>query len=326
MENEKTDLSPFTEGQDVVHTSQQAEEKSISQSLPVKSIGQNSLVKSLQEFDQFAEVIIKSDYAKGFKRVIKNKETGKDEEVVLKEDIIACLMVGQELGIKPMGCLALGNKLNVKSYFSVLKGRELGLDPITSISKIYNIETSQGTVLSLAVDIINKVILENSKKVELIRDFELVPLYYTVVGNVYVGHKYNILDINGILKENYFIYLNSTPVEEVEANKHKIVIRPIGFTHISSLRITTDTKDVIYHYSLQEAIDAGLYRGFHSSLKDDKGNPIYVPGRDNWNKHNSTMLRNRVTSIAGRDSFPHKLHGSYTPEEVSEFADAIVIE
>ena len=320
------DLQPITEGQVIGNAKSTTIEKKSNLADLVQPQPQNSLIENLMLFDQFAETILKTEYANNYKKNVKDPVTGEVSTIIAKEDIIASLLIGQEIGIKPMGCLALGKNLNAKSYFSVLKGRELGLDPITSISKIYNISTSNGDVLALAVDIINKTIIENSQRVELIRDYELVPMYYVLNTNVYVGHKYNVVDEKGILKSNYFIYKNGMKPEEVAANLSKIIIQATGYTHVTSLRIVTNIKDTTYHYSIQEAIDAGLYMGYHSTLKDAKGNPLYVSGKSNWNNHPATMLRNRVTSIGGRDSVPHKLQGSYSHEEVAEFTNAIVIE
>jgi hypothetical protein len=282
----------------------------------------NSLILMLEQFDTFADYILNSDYRKQFEKTITDDD-GKTKRIAEKGDIIACLTLGNELGISPMGSIALGKQLNAKSYFSVIKGRELGLDPITSISKIYNIETKNGTVLSLAVDIITKVLLENNCILDYIRDYELTPMYRSVETKVYVGHKYNILNSNGELLNSFYIYdKNSTNQEDLKlaVTEGKIIIQRFGYTHVTSLRVIRKNKnlDITIHYSLQDATDADLFSGYHSSNVDKDGKPIFVSGKSNWNNHPATMLRNRVTSIAGRIAVADKLQGAYSHDEVME--------
>jgi hypothetical protein len=282
--------------------------------------GSSVLTRQLQEFDVFAEYILNSDYKKNFEKV--NKD---NQKIVEKGDIIACLVLGNELGITPMGSIALGRQLNAKSYFSVIKGRELGLNPITSISKIYNIETANGTILSMAVDIISKCIIDAKVQMDYIRDYEVSPTYITMSG-VYVGHKYNISDDKGNIKSDYFLYnskFHSVDDFKSAMTEGKIIIVEKGFTHVTTLRLIRSDIGLnkLFHYSLQEATDAGLYAGFHSTNVDNAGKAIYVTGRSNWNNHPATMLRNRVTSIAGRIVVADKLQGTYSHDEAQEIAD-----
>ncbi len=288
------------------------------------------LMQMLKDFDTFADYIINSDYAKNFEKVIKTKQGDKDiqTKVVEKGDIIACLTLGHELGISPMASIALGKQLNSKSYYSVIRGKSLGLDPITSINKIYNIETNNGSVLQMDYTIISSVMTkaldEIGGSIEYVLDFELVPTYKLVAGG-YAGHKYQIYT-NGKLKDTYFLYIKDvTPSEEIkEAVKEgKLVIYQSGTTRVSALRVVRpDIKlDKTFYYSLQEATDAGLYQGYHSVNVDDKGKPLYIKGRDNWNKHPSTMLRGRVMSISGRIVISDKMYNTYTPDEVTEILD-----
>jgi hypothetical protein len=282
----------------------------------------NQLILMLKSFDEFAEYILNSEYRKQFEKVVLNAD-GKQIKIAEKGDIIACLALGHELGIPPMSSVALGKQLNAKSYFSVIKGKELGLNPVTSISKIYNIETSQGSILSLAVDIVVKVLHENGCQLDYVIDYKLVPIYRLVEAKIYVGHYYNIHDLNGDLNSEYFIYEkgNTKPDEVSKAvEDKKIIIQKIGYSHVTGLRVIRPkiNFDKVFFYSLQDAIDAGLYNGFHSSNVDKDGKPIYTAGRSNWNNHPTTMLRNRVTSIAGRVAVADKLQGSYDHYEAME--------
>ncbi len=286
------------------------------------------LAKMLQDFDVFADYIISSDYRTNFEKAAKDEhgailkdDSGRAIKTVDKGDIIACLVLGQELGISPMGSIVLGKQLNAKSYFSVMRGKELGLDSITSISKIYNIETNNGNILSMDYTLIAKVIIETVDTMEYVRDHELTPTYVITTDKSYAGHHHQLFD-NGKIKEGFFLYIPKvTPNEELSnaVNTGLIIIQSRGTTRVTSLRIvrTSINLNKTFHYSLQEATDAGLYRGYHSTLVDNAGKPVYMPGRDNWNKHEATMLRNRVTSIAGRLAVADKIN-AYSHEEAME--------
>ena len=260
--------------------------------------------------------------------IIKKNFSSKNEDgktVVNTSDVVSCIMLGQEMGLPPAVSINFGNRLNTKSYFSVLRGRELGLNPITSMNKIYNITTKNGDIIYIAVDIINKAIIDSGTEIHIIRDNAPVITYKSITGK-YLGHHYNICDNKGNLNDNIFIYKDGvTPLEKLtEANAaNKLIIIPFGITNVTSIRLVrkSNNMDIIFHYSLQDATDGKLYRGFHSSLVDNNGKPLRIDGKDNWNNHPTTHLRNRSLSIGGRIVVADKLQGSYNKEEAAEIAD-----
>lgn len=286
----------------------------------------NHLLNMMTSFDKFADYIINSDYRKSFEKTVKSDD-GKSIVVVDKSDIVSCMMLGHELGISPMGSIALGRKLNAKSYFSVKRGESLGLDPITSISKIYNISTQNGDVVSLAVDIISKAMIDAKCEIQIINDYKLVPKFYILDAQYrqYVGHLFNILDPTGKISSDYFIVSKTTTKDELSdaLDNNKILIQQQGYTYVTSIRGIRPSKklDITIHYSLQEAIDAGLYKGFHSTDVDQTGKPIYIIGKSNWNSHPATMLRNRPLSILGRILVADIIQGSYSHEEVMDIVN-----
>lgn len=289
------------------------------------SVEPNQLLMMMQSFDKFADYIINSDYKKAFEKEVKTEDGGK-LTIVEKSDIVSCMMLGHELGISPMGSIALGKKLNAKSYFSVKKGESLGIDPITSMSKIYNISTSNGDIISLAVDIITKTIIDSKSELTIVRDFDLVPKFYIVdTVKTYVGHLYDVLDNDGILKDKFFIVTKDTKPDDVQKAlaEDKIFIQKQGYTNVTSVRgyRPSINLDVTIHYSIQEAIDAGLYKGFHSVDVDQSGKSIYTTGKSNWNNHPKAMLRNRAISILGRILVADKLQGSYSHEEAMDIVN-----
>lgn len=291
----------------------------------------------LTRIELLADRIADSEAAKPFRKVDEDGKYIMNEDgtfKVSKGDIISNMTIGYELGLSHMGSLMLGTTLNANSFFSVLRGRALGLDPITSISKIYNISTKNGNVLSLAVDIISATILKSGTKMTYVRDAQTLPTYYTIEGK-YIGHKYQIFE-NNVLGSDYYLVksleslnddttLQSTKAAMAEG---KIIIYVKGTTKVTSLRLVRklnngETIDNTFHYSLQQATDAGLYQGYHTVLIE-KGKPKVMEGRGNWNNHPETMLRNRVTSIGGRIVVADLLQGSYSHEEAAEIVEVEV--
>jgi hypothetical protein len=181
----------------------------------------NKIVKHetpISYLKQVVDEVSTSDLVKSFRLVDKDGNYILDEDkkpTIDKGAVLTNLMMGQELGLKPMSSLMLGKTLNAKSFFSVLKGRSLGLDPITSISKIYNISTRNGDVLALAVDIISMAISRSGTTMDYIRDAELVPTYKTISG-AYAGHRYNVYDEDGTVKK---VYVSARALKSGKVNR-----------------------------------------------------------------------------------------------------------
>lgn len=239
--------------------------------------------------------------------------------------IVGAMVLGHEMGISPMASLALGKKLNANSYFSVLRGRELGIDAVTSISKIYNIDTKNGSVIALAVDIIIGKLLDSGTTFEYLRDNAPTPMYKSMNGD-FLGHKH-LLFKDGKLLDDFYLYIKGTTSKddlELATKEGKTIIYQTGLTRVTSVvfnRPLKGIKDFVVHYSLQEAIDAGLYNGFHSSAVGNDGKPLYVAGKANWNNHPATHLRHRPLSIGGRVIAADVLKGNYSTEEVVDFVE-----
>lgn len=251
------------------------------------------------------------------------KTKDKDGNIVVSEGaIIANMVLGAELGLSPVASLTLGKKLNANSYLSVLRGRELGLDSVSSMSKIYHIPNKNGSVIALAVDIIIAKILESGTSFNYIRDNEPTPMYKDLTGK-YIGHKWLLFNDDNKIKDGFYLYQEGVSSKE-ELNDAKkrgdTIVYQFGITNVTSVRFIRKSNniDMVVHYSLQEAIDAKLYRGFHSVLLDDKGKPLYVKGKDNWNNHPATHLRHRPLSIGGRIVAADLLMGNYSVEEAIE--------
>ena len=195
------------------------------------------------------------------------------------------------------------------------------------MSKIYVISTKNGDILALDVGIITKAILDSGTEMHYIRDYAPTVTYKDLITGKYLGHKWLFMDDNGKLKDDYFIYTKgvTTDDEVKQANDDgKIILIRHDITFVTSLRLIRKSNNIdkVFHYSLQDATDAGLFNGYHSSLVDAKTKkPLYMAGRDNWNKHPATMLRNRPTSISGRIVVADRLQGAYSKEEAMEIVN-----
>ena len=270
---------------------------------------------------QLATSIVNSPLADPF------KTKDKDGNITVSEGaIIANMVLGHELGLSPVASLTLGKQLNANSYLSVLRGRELGIDSVSSMSKIYHIPTKNGNVIALAVDIIVAKILGSGTSFNYIRDNEPTPMYKSLTGE-YIGHKWLIVDDEtNKLKDGFYLYQKGVTTKE-DLNKAQLrgdtIIYQTGLTNVTSVRFIRKSNniDMVVHYSLQEAIDAKLYRGFHSTLTEN-GKPVYVQGKDNWNNHPATHLRHRPLSIGGRIVVADLLMGNYSIDEVIEIIDS----
>lgn len=261
--------------------------------------------------------------------------------------VVANMVLGHEMGIPPMASLQLGDRINADAYMSVIRGRELGIDAVSSIDKIYHINNK----ISLAKDIIIAQLLKVGAKVNYIRKYEPTPIYKGLDGK-YVGHRHMLCDKEGVLKNIYHIYVktNLAPLKpnasqadkqafaqkQIEISKKtkaeivpaikdgKIVLYQSGITYVSSVHIIRESNsiDEVWHYSIQEAIDASLHEGFHSrKLSEDGKSQLYVTGKPNWNNHPAQHLTDRVLKIAATTVVADKIMGNYSHEEMIEILD-----
>lgn len=298
----------------------------------IKANNDVNFIKQLEEAEKIADYIAGSaTFAKPFEEKVIDPVSNELVEIkVNKNDIIAAILLGNSIGLKPMEAIILGKKLNANSYFSVLKGKSLGLDAVSSLSQISVIGTGNGDVYHTGVQTITKCMLDAGCTFEYTEDY--VPVYKYIDTKSNVG--YDEYDA-----ETMFEVTSSTKAAELQvamtAGK-KTVRRTLvdRRTTIVVNRPEKNIKDLTISYTLQQATDAGLYKGYHSEDKDEQGKPLYVKGKANWNNHPATMLRNRPTSIAGRIAVADKLNSIYLYDEIEEIvkqpitvdADGTVIE
>ena len=290
---------------------------------------EHSLVKAgneINKFDNPADVlsfaeslvdrVIDSSFAENF---MKTDTEGVD--TINKADIINAIVLGHEMGIPPVASLALGRKLDINKYFSMIRGKAMGLDLTTSMTKLHTVEVDDKVSVSADVSLVNKCVLDAGVTTEVIRDARVVPMYVDAIDGIYVGHKYDIFDNNDIVYDEFHIIIGTSDTA-IEAGKEamrsgKIVLKRQGITKVTTIKFIRPSPKMTLtiSYSIQQAINAGLMRGFKNNGVDDDGKQIWVKGRTQWKNHPETMLRNRALSIGGRIIAADKLQGIYSSEE-----------
>ena len=79
----------------------------------------DSFIDKLNEAEKIADYIANSKtFSTQFETQIKDSEGMLIRTEVNKADIIACILLGKEIGLQPMAAIVLGKKLNAKSYFN----------------------------------------------------------------------------------------------------------------------------------------------------------------------------------------------------------------
>jgi len=255
----------------------------------------NNLVSQLEDITKFAEVV-KSSKAFG-------------SSLSTTEDIIAAVVLGQELGINPMVSITMGKRLTAEKIFSVLKGKAMGIDAITSMEHIHDINGHATT----DVHIISGQLLKAGVVFKVLEDY--TPLYKYRDSNGQ-GYDKELVETN---KEIYQILTPSSTDVEKNNKKQKVYLDSKPYTYRTSIEFkrtvkfgnTTEVVTIPISYTLEQATEAGLYKGVDSTNK-------VVKGKDNWNNHPATMLRNRCISIGGRIIASDFLNGIYEFSEITD--------
>ena len=275
------------------------------------------LIAQLRKADLLAEYVIRSDtYGPMFQSPV----YGEDGITLLgykrdKSAVIACITLGFELGIPPMVAVCMNKQLDANAYLKVQKGKSLGLDVTSSLQNVSCIKTKNAVTYHLGVHIITKALIDLKVKIKILEDFKLF-YHYTHAAK---GYALDVTDEEVNREDKYFV---------IGTDKER-VIKLLGEgliavnrkedrrTTIRFIRESID-MDITISYTLQEAIDAGLYRGFHSELVDGDNKPLYMAGKDNWNNNPARLLRNRVISIGGNIIGADKLERCYTNDEIPD--------
>ncbi len=268
----------------------------------------NTIIEAIEEAERIAEYVISSDtFGRIFEKKVKN-DKGEEEIVKSKSDVITAIITGRELGLTPMASITFGKQLDRHAFFKVMKGAALGLDPITSLDQINVIPTKNGDIIHTGINVIASALLRNGIRFEFIEDAVEEYSYYRMKDDAELGIE---------LKDNYFIITSKADPEKLKRAKERGDI--LVYRKLKDVRTTVKLErdnhpPFTLSYRRSQAIEANLYKG----VKRD-GSPS--DGKDNWNNHFETMLRNRTLTIAGRIYGADVMQRIYSVEEAQEIVD-----
>lgn len=276
---------------------------------------------TVASFEALVEKLSRSTLAKPFiDKTYPKDEDGKPNydaapiESVNTSDMMMCLMIGSDLGMKPMVALSYGRSLNLEAVRKIEFGKKLGLDYATSLEKIYIWPSKGREIMYTAYDVVNKRLIDVGVSKELLEDGTLnIARCLDIEKNVVVDYDpaKHIPVPYGTPESKYGEII--TIMADRNPNKIVVVMKPsirrasMKFTRVHNR--TQREETITVSYSSQQAIDAGLLRGIKSDgSKSD--------GKDNWNSHEATHLIKMCVVTGGRLIAPDALNQVYIPEEL----------
>ena len=238
-------------------------------------------INSFRQAEVLADWIAESPvFNKGFKEQV-TKEDGTSELVVNKSAIVTCLLLGNELGFTPMVSITFGKALNREAAIKVERGRSMGLNPMSAMQNIYVFSTSQAEIVYTGIHIVNKVLTDAGVKRKIIDD-GTKPFYIYKYCRKDLSNE--LVDYNDSNKDD-FVVVNDGHTESYIDERVKEGRIPIirYSTRRALVELTRGDESIAIPYTLQQAIDAGLYVGIKSDGTESKG-------KANWNAHPETHL------------------------------------
>lgn len=296
MENNQTELNKSTvttKGNEVATTTTQ----------------QSSIrIYANDDVDTLIDKIAQSSQYKGLFTVNQKQEDGKTIEVVDRNAIATCLMLGHEIGLKPLQAVSFGKMLNNDAVIKVERGKELGLGPMAALSNIYVWESKGNKLIYTGIHVINALLSKHGIKKELLEDGTEPYVFYTYANGVRLGEV--VKGYSEDTKGSYVVInlgLDPTFVQnELKAGKFPILYNK---TKRALVKLIRGDQSVAIPYTIQQAIDAGLYAGKKSDGSESKG-------KDNWNQHPETHLVKMSTILGARFIASDILNNTYLADEL----------
>ena len=283
-----------------------------------KANGISTIISSFEEAEAIAEYIAKSTtYNKAFLEV----PEGEDKTPIPnKSAIVTCLMLGAELGFKPIESVMMGKRLNQEAVMKVHLGTEFGLSSIQAMQHIHIFMTGGKELIVTDIHVINKVLTDAKIKREILDDaskpFYLYK-YYPSKEPVEYDERIHVICTKDAIPRSQLeagMAAGKVPVTR-HATKRALV------------QLTRGTEVVAIPYTLIQATDAGLYRGIHSVTGEE------VAGKANWNNHPETHLIKQSITLGARIIASDRINGMYeadefikTPGDNMNYTDADVVE
>lgn len=261
-----------------------------------------SVINNAEDVERLVDYIANSKtYNKNF-QINTEGEDGKIERVVDRNAIATCLMLGAELGFKPMESIMMGRRLDDKAVIKVYRGRDLGLSPMTALQNIYVWDSNGKETIYTSIGVINKC-LTDAGVIKTIIDDGTKPYYYYVTADTGEAVDFD---------ENTHVPLNAgwdlKRIEEgLLAKKIKVLQKS---TRRGLVELKRKNETVAIPFTLVQAVEAGLYPGTNSFGEE-------VKGKDNWTKHPAAHLVKMSIMNGARLIIGDVLQGSiYIAEEL----------
>ena len=267
-------------------------------------------ITSFQQAEALVDFIAESPVFNGKFKESVTDEDGNQQIVVNRNAIMTCLLLGNELGFTPMVAVTFGKSLNREAAIKVERGKAMGLNPMAAMQNIYVFNTSQMEIVYTGIHVVNKVLTDAGVKREIIED-GTKPYYI---------YKYCKADLRNEMvlydettKDQYVVINdghNESWVDDQVKNNGKIPIYRTA-TRRALVKLTRGDEVVAIPYTLQQAIDAGLYPGIKSDGNESKG-------KANWIAHPETHLVKMSIMLGGRIIASDKLNGIYVDSELPQ--------
>lgn len=266
-------------------------------------------INSFEQAEALADWIAQSPvFNKGFKEQAQ-KEDGTSELVVNKSAIVTCLLLGNELGFTPMVSVTFGKTLDREAAIKVERGRSMGLNPMAAMQNIYVFTTSQTEIVYTGIHVVNKVLTDAGVKRKILED-GTKPFYIYRYCKKELANE--LVDYNKETKDDFVVINDGHTADYIDKQVQEGKIPIIRYaTRRALVELTRGDESIAIPYTLQQAIDAGLYVGTKSDGTESKG-------KANWNTHPETHLIKMSIMLGGRIIASDKLNGIYVDSELHQ--------
>lgn len=266
-------------------------------------------INSFEQAEVLADWIAQSPvFNKGFKEQVQ-KEDGTNELVVNKSAIVTCLLLGNELGFTPMVSVTFGKTLDREAAIKVERGRSMGLNPMAAMQNIYVFNTSQTEIVYTGIHVVNKVLTDVGVKRKILED-GTKPFYIYRYCKKELANE--LVDYNKETKDDFVVINDGHTADYIDKQVQEGKIPIIRYaTRRALVELTRGDESIAIPYTLQQAIDAGLYVGTKSDGTESKG-------KANWNTHPETHLIKMSIMLGGRIIASDKLNGIYVDSELHQ--------
>lgn len=266
-------------------------------------------INSFEQAEALADWIAQSPvFNKGFKEQVQ-KEDGTSELIVNKSAIVTCLLLGNELGFTPMVSVTFGKTLDRDAAIKVERGRSMGLNPMAAMQNIYVFSTSQAEIVYTGIHVVNKVLTDAGVKRKILED-GTKPFYIYRYCKKELANE--LVDYNKETKDDFVVINDGHTADYIDKQVQEGKIPIIRYaTRRALVELTRGDESIAIPYTLQQAIDAGLYVGTKSDGTESKG-------KANWNTHPETHLIKMSIMLGGRIIASDKLNGIYVDSELHQ--------